>query len=294
MHIAIIVNAKIHNRNPFEQKNLDQLAAKYHLTYELYICKPNQIGATIQSLLNKIFHVFLIAGGDGTIHAAVQKLVDTDIPIAILPVGTFNHFAKELNLINDLAHTFKLIALQHIRQVDVGEVNGQIFINNSSIGFYSHVLKLKEKYQDYFAQNKFLKIIFTAFNIFNVIPIYQLKINIEGEEMMIDTCLVFIGNNYYHLDLTNMGNRAELTGGQLSVYLLKCKSRWQMIRCIFAKIFNTAAKEKYLFETATNHLTIASQSKYINIIVDGELIKLKSPLNYIIHPKKLSVIVPKQ
>jgi len=290
MKIAIVVNAR--RKESIQSNELDSLAEKYQLTYDLYFVEPDQLEALLQELMQKSYHVFLVAGGDGTVRTAAQVLVHTEIPLAILPLGTFNHFAKELNFPTDIEELFKIIKNNKTKQVDVGEVNQIIFINHSSIGLYTYVLKVKQKHKKWLGTSRLLKILFTAINIFKVIPIYTLKIKMEGQILILNTCLMFIGNNYYFTNLLDLGSRQTLTAGFLSVYILNCKNRWNLIQVMFKVLFRTLDKTKYIKQFTTDDIIIEAKSKSVNVVVDGEIMKLENPLHYTIHNKKLTVITP--
>src|SRR5437588_7718794 len=78
----------------------------------------------------------IVGGGDGAVSAAAAHLVDTETALAILPLGTLNHFARDLGIPSSLDEAAKVIARRSIRCVDVAEMNGRVFINNSAIGLY--------------------------------------------------------------------------------------------------------------------------------------------------------------
>ena len=78
----------------------------------------------------------VVGGGDGTLSAAASILAGTDTALGVLALGTLNHFARDLRIPLDLDGAIGVIAAGHHQTVDVGEVNGQVFINNSSIGIY--------------------------------------------------------------------------------------------------------------------------------------------------------------
>src|SRR5438067_1653376 len=80
--------------------------------------------------------LLIVGGGDGTISAAASALVGTETRLGILPLGTLNHFARDLGIPTRLEDAAKLIAERPERRVDVAEMNGRIFINNSAIGLY--------------------------------------------------------------------------------------------------------------------------------------------------------------
>src|SRR5438309_1559981 len=80
--------------------------------------------------------LLIVGGGDGTISAAASALAGTETLLGILPLGTLNHFARDLGVPTDLDQAAKLIAGRNGRSVDIGEMNGRVFINNSAIGLY--------------------------------------------------------------------------------------------------------------------------------------------------------------
>src|SRR5688500_896674 len=108
MRIAIIVNEQRKETPQLEYSRLDKDAKINHLSYDLVIVKPEQIPEIIKELLSKAYHGFIIAGGDGTVRCAAQLFIEQDVPLAILPLGTFNNFARELGFANDIDSLFKI------------------------------------------------------------------------------------------------------------------------------------------------------------------------------------------
>src|SRR4051794_7176429 len=86
------------------------------------------------------------AGGDGTVNTLASVAVDADVPLGVLPQGTLNHFAKDLGIPTDLDQALEVVLAGHTRRVDVGEGSGRIFVNNSSLGVYPRIVRLRERY----------------------------------------------------------------------------------------------------------------------------------------------------
>ncbi|MHC5722287.1 MAG: diacylglycerol kinase family protein, partial [Nostoc sp.] len=76
----------------------------------------------------------IIGGGDGTLNAAVDALVDTQLPLGILPLGTANDLARTLEIPNSLSEACKIIAYRNLHRIDLGWVNGKHFFNVASLG----------------------------------------------------------------------------------------------------------------------------------------------------------------
>ena len=119
--------------------------AVYKVAAEIVALPPSGLAASIAQRIADGVDVVVAAGGDGTISSVAAALIDTPVPLGILPVGTLNHFAKDLGLPLDLAGAVRTIMEGQRRRVDVGEVNGRIFVNNSSIGMYPVMVRDRDE-----------------------------------------------------------------------------------------------------------------------------------------------------
>ena len=90
----------------------------------------------------------MAAGGDGTINSVASAVVGSEKSLGVLPFGTMNHFAKDLHIPLDLEGAVNTIVAGHKTKVDVGEVNGRIFLNNSSLGLYPSIVRERQKQRD--------------------------------------------------------------------------------------------------------------------------------------------------
>ena len=101
----------------------------------------------------------IVGGGDGTISAAASALVGTETKLGILPLGTLNHFARDLEIPTDVDEAARLIAAGKDRRVDVAEMNEQIFINNSAIGLYPLMVRDRDLQQKRLGRSKRLAMV---------------------------------------------------------------------------------------------------------------------------------------
>ncbi len=93
------------------------------------------------------YNVIVAAGGDGTINSVAAAVIDSDKVLGVLPLGTFNHFARDVGIPSDLEQAARTIIAGHIIEVDAAEVNNRIFLNNSSLGLYPMIVREREKHQ---------------------------------------------------------------------------------------------------------------------------------------------------
>lgn len=246
----------------------------------------------INDLINDELDILVASGGDGTINSAASKIIDKNISLGILPSGTLNHFAKDLNIPNDIEQAIDVILKGNIIKVDVGEVNGLIFLNNSSIGFYPKVVKKRDKHLERLGGNKWIAMFRSIVNVFKNYKLLKVEIKTEEKFHEVTTPFVFIGNNEYQMNLLNLGKRKSLTNGHLSLYYGKAHGKFSVIWFTFLGLLNKLDQNKDFIIEMTDEVIIDINKKIIEVSRDGEVDHLQSPLVYKIRPKSLSVIVP--
>jgi len=232
------------------------------------------------------------AGGDGTINAVASVALERNKPLAVVPLGTLNHFAKDIGVQIELAEAAAAISLGYLKSVDVGEVNGQIFLNNSSIGLYPHIVHSRERQQERLGRGKWRAAFSAAVEMLRRHPFFRVKLEIDGEARVYKTPFVFLGNNEYSMDLYKIGSRERLDAGKLSVYFLRRGGRWGVIRLILRTLVGTLDSMKEFEQLTTDSLTIDMRRDRVMVAFDGEVAVMETPLEYRIRPRALQVIVP--
>ena len=155
--------------------------------------------------------LLIVGGGDGTISAAASALVGTETRLGILPLGTLNHFARDLGIPADLDEAAELIAARQERRVDVGEMNGRIFINNSAIGLYPLMVVDRDLQRRRLGRSKRLAMIVASLRTLMRFNHQRLTLTVNEEQARVDTPLLFVGNNDYRVDIGAPGQRESLT-----------------------------------------------------------------------------------
>jgi diacylglycerol kinase family enzyme len=234
------------------------------------------------------------AGGDGTVNAVASKALERDKTLAVLPLGTLNHFSKDLGMPQELAGVVKSIAEGHVERVDVGEVNGRIFLNNSSIGLYPRIVHKREQQQERLSRGKWSAAIFAALTVFRRDPFFRVSFDVYGQRSTHKVPFVFVGNNEYSIDQYNIGRRESLQGGELSVYFLRRGGRWGVIRLLLRTLLGMLDTMKEFQTLTTDAITIDVRKSAVLVAFDGEVEAMQTPLEYRIRPLALKVIVPTQ
>lgn len=235
--------------------------------------------------------VVVAAGGDGTISAVASALVKSNIALGVLPLGTLNHFAKDMGIPTDLDGAVSAVLTGRIVRVDVGVVNEKIFLNNSSLGLYPAIVRQRDGIQKK-GHGKWLAFLLASLNTLRRYQCLYVRLRTEGQpQIEEETPFVFIGNNQYQVCGVDFGARDRLDAGCLWVYRAPRATRTGLLRLAFQTLRgrHDTGELKVL---ATGTLAIRTKKRHLHVARDGEVETMKGPLNYSILPKALCVVAP--
>ncbi|MDP1858090.1 MAG: diacylglycerol kinase family protein [Gemmatimonadaceae bacterium] len=230
-------------------------------------------------------------GGDGTLNGVVQHLLDHDVTLGVLPLGTLNHFAKDLGIPLAMADAARVVLDGVTVRVDVGEVNGRVFLNNSSLGMYPRIVQLRERYQAR-GLAKWIVATWATLRVMDASRTLRVRITIDGHAGVRHTPLVFVGNNEYRMQGFDAGSRPSLAEGQLALYVVKTEGRWHLLRLVWRILASTAQRSGELALMQAREAIIDTESVQLSVAVDGEVESIAAPLRYRIRPGALAVRVP--
>lgn len=231
-------------------------------------------------------------GGDGTISTVAGALVGTAKRLGVLPLGTLNHFAKDLGIPLDAPTAAATLATGRETLVDVGEVNGHYFLNNSSIGLYPRIVRHREQQRQRLGRGKWPAFAWALLSALHVCPMLRLRLRIDGAERQVRTPFLFIGNNSYRMDLLRIGSRERLDAGRLSVYFARGAGRWGVAGLAVRSVFGRLEQARNFEALTVEELRVETRRPSIDVSSDGEVLRLQAPLTYRIHPAALRVMVP--
>jgi diacylglycerol kinase family enzyme len=273
----------------------DELAARFRaqgLEARIVLAQGGEelIAAARQALADGTQTV-VAGGGDGTINAVASVLADSTVRLGVLPLGTLNHFAKDLKIPLELDQAVANIAHGVALRVDVGEVNGRIFLNNSSLGIYPDIVRDREHQQRHLKRSKWVAFGWAVVGALRRFPFVSVKLKVNGGEHARRTPFVFIGNNEYLQGLT-IGSRERLDGGVLSVYATQHCTRTGLVGLAFSALLGRLAQARDFDVLLVPELVIESPHRRMRVATDGEVTLMAPPLRYRSRAAALSVIVP--
>ena len=236
--------------------------------------------------------LLVVGGGDGTVSAAASALVGPDTALGILPLGTLNHFARDLGIPAKLEDAVKLIADRPEREVDVAEMNGRIFINNSAIGLYPLMVLDRDLQRKRLGRSKRLAMMVASLRMLVRFGHQRLALTVNEEKARIDTPLLFVGNNDYRIDIGAPGQRDSIDDGCLSVFVMRKKTRAGFIAASIRALFNRTRGDDMVQLEGVTRLRVSSGKRSLAVSLDGEVVRAEPPLDYKIRRKALRVIAP--
>lgn len=286
--IAVIYNAK--SGSALSAKELTELFQKVSIQPELIKLAPS-LESDVKKAYEAGTKTFVAVGGDGTINAVANEVIKHNATLGVLPLGTLNHFAKDLSIPTDHEKAVKVIAKGQTKKVDTARVNDKLFLNNSSIGLYPLLVREREKEED--AISKWPAAVVAFFHTLRKQRTYSVTLQIDSEKLEVTTPFIFIGNNSYNLNTPGALHRHTLTGGNLTVSIVKTTNTLQMLRIALDVAIGKPDLSGYFDTHQAKKLTITAKEKHLDVAFDGETKQIKTPLRYSIEPKSLTVITPR-
>ena len=231
-------------------------------------------------------------GGDGTQSAIASRLVGTDIVQGVLPLGTLNHFAKDLGIPLKEADAIRTLVEGRTLEVDVGEVNGRVFINNASLGLYPEIVRERELQRLRLGKSKWRALASATLHATQGRPGMAVKVDAEGEQQVLRTPFVFVGNNRYTMEGLAIGERSSLQDGELSLYLGRRRGRLALVQLALRALLHRLRQDEDFQVLTGPAFEIDTTDRRIRVATDGEVLVMDTPLRFRVHPRALRVCVP--
>ncbi len=239
--------------------------------------------------------VVVAAGGDGTINAVASAVLGTGCPFGVLPQGTFNYFGRVHGIPQETRAAATALLGASVSPVQVGQVNGQIFLVNASLGLYPQLLEDREAWKQQLGRSRLVAFLSGLSTLLKARGQLKLEIELAGQRVFLRTPTLFVGNN--HLQLTRVGiddnhagavNRGELAGialrpiGTLALFGL-------LARGLLGRLGEADNIDSFSFRT----LSVSPRSrKRLKVATDGEVTWMKTPLVFQVAADPLLLLAP--
>jgi diacylglycerol kinase family enzyme len=263
------------------------------LSFPVIVRKPEQeLSSLARALIRDGYTTVVAAGGDGTVSGIASGVIGTDASLGILPLGTLNHLAKDLGIPLDLPSAIQTLVAGQRALIDVAEVNGHFFLNNSSIGLYPLFVEDRERQQRELKRPKWRAAVAAAAAALRIFPMLHMHIVPDGPPLERRTPFLFVGNNQYEFQGLRAGGRRCIDEGRLCLLVTHDTQRLRLLWLgLKALVFGMDRATDFDALTASA-IDVRMRRRIIPVALDGEVKRLQPPLRYRIRPQALRVAVP--
>jgi diacylglycerol kinase family enzyme len=290
--IAVVVNAGSGTGDTRDAADrIVRAFAAHGVAPSLAVVRGGEIGDAARRALQDGASSVVAGGGDGTLSTVASVLAGTGTPLGILPLGTLNHFAKDLCIPLDVEAAVAVIVAGHSAAVDLGEVNGRCFINNASMGLYPRLVREREKEQRA-GRAKWKALAVAAARTLQQYRHLHVIVNDGDRPRKLRTPFVFVGNNEYELEGLDVGRRQRLTEGRIQVCTAPEMTRMELVRVVAAAFTGRLRAADHFESLFATECSIEAHSSPQSVTLDGELHAMTMPLRFRTRPGMLRVIVP--
>lgn len=293
-NLTILVLANFSAGLSPEDRSADLVASfsRYpHVTCRVENIRESEgISPAIDRAIASGVDIVAAGGGDGTVSSVAHLLAGKNVALGVLPLGTLNHFAKDLGIPLDLDGAVDALCAGETIEVDAGEVNGRHFVNNVSIGAYPKVVQLRDSWRRFLG--KWPAMVLATLAVLFRMPWFRVHMEWNGKRVRRFIPLLFVGNNPYHVGWPELGSRPKLTGGILWMMLLKEMPFFGMLRGALLALIGRLWDIDELEVFEAREVSVRSSRPHVTVAIDGETFRMHTPLVFRSHPAALKVRVP--
>ncbi len=247
-------------------------------------CEPGDLTNEVSRAKDGDLRFIGVAGGDGTIRSVAQLLVGGDMPLLAVPAGTRNHFARELELV-DFPAAARAAGGPLVR-VDVGEVNGHVFVNNSAVGAYPALVEHRDGLQRRGLSKRVAQLVATWRLVRKG---HRFDVRVDGTSYR--AWAIFVGNGHYGEGLFSVSARDSMVAGELDFRLLRADRTLARTRICFALLAGRLQASPLFVGQRCQEVAVDVGNREVPVALDGEVERLQSPLHYRTRPRSLPVLV---
>jgi diacylglycerol kinase family enzyme len=294
MRVTVIVNrgAGSVTSGAVSAESLRQSFLEQGTEADVRIIPGQEIAQTAREAVAGGTDAVVAGGGDGTIRSVASVLAGGPVPLGVLPLGTLNHFARDLQIPTDLEQAVRVVATGEVKDLDLGEVNGEVFVNNSVLGFYPPVVKVRDWERRKLHRNKWLATLSAALKVLPKMPALDVGVKADGLAVHRTSHFLFVGNNEYQMSAFAYGARNRFDSGSLYLYIAKSPTRLRLLWLTLLSLVRDLGHTEGFDFWRLPEFTIDTPASSLPVYLDGEVTTMRPPLRYRTRPHELPVILP--
>ena len=234
----------------------------------------------------------LLAGGDGTINGALPVLLENyDVPFSVLPLGTFNYFARSHGIDLDPEVALEELLEAEPVKLSVASINGQPFVINVSMGFFPRIIDARERHQGRFGRNRSVAVVSGIVTALGHHRENRLLLNLDGRHRLIKSPMVSVVFNRHQIELLNL-DPSCLDQDKMTVLITRPVSRLGMLGLLLRGALGKLDTDDNLEVICASEVTIGLRGPSVRVAIDGETRRFATPLRLKVHHEGLRLMAP--
>jgi diacylglycerol kinase family enzyme len=240
--------------------------------------------------------VVVAAGGDGTINAVAQAAHDAGCPMGVLPQGTFNYFSRTHGIPLDTVAATRALLEAELEPVQVGLVNGKVFLVNASLGLYPALLEDREKFKQRFGRHRAVALLAGLSTLMQEHRQMRLRIELAGKVRDVRSTTLFVGNNRLQLQEVGLPQARAIDKGRIAAVMLKPTGTWGLLRLLMRGAAGSLVDDERVEAFQFQHMTVRPwlpTGARIKVATDGEVCLMRAPLAFRVSSRPLYLLKPR-
>jgi diacylglycerol kinase family enzyme len=239
------------------------------------------------------FAIIVAAGGDGTVAGVAHALAGTDSALAVLPMGTFNYFARGLKMPETPEAAARAIMDGSSHFIRVGTLNGRVFLNNVSIGLYPAILEEREATYARYGRYRILAHVASLRTILRFQKPYRMELMVDETRHRIRTPMVFVARSAYQLDQFGLEGAEAISDDRFVMFMAPQQTRLGFLRLAWRLVRRRVDHGRDVLVSTPRGIIVAVRGRRgIAVALDGEKLRMRLPLQIEIADDRLHVILP--
>ncbi len=294
--IEVILNAKSGSQKADEARTaIEQVLRESGRPFQITMATGEQLGRITKEKAATDCAVLVAAGGDGTICCVAEAALKHGKTLGVIPLGTFNYFAKNLGIPLEPEGATRVILEGNTVRASVLDLDGRLILNNTSIGIHPAVLLKRRQIYRRWGRNQisaYLSVLLTAFQ-----PPPRLRVRLATDEGEVtrETPLVMVCSNAFQMEAFGLAGKECLAKGDFALYVARMAGRLTILRHGWRTLLKRLRPGIDYEVICTSEVAIETiQRRRFRAAVDGDLERLESPLRFRVAPEALCVLAPRE
>lgn len=254
---------------------------------------PDRVDDEFRELVRQGVRRIGVSGGDGTIASVAAIAAQHEVELAIIPGGTLNHLAGDLDIPDDLEKALRIAVEGEARSVDAAQVNDQFFLNTSSFGMYVTFVRLRERLEKYLGYR--LASFVAAVRLFVTLRTFIVDLEVDGTKQSHVSPVVFVGVGERELKMPKLGSRLPDSQRGMHLMIVRGRSRARLAALAFAAVARgteSVARSPELTAFMVKEFTVRMRRRRGRVATDGEIRIMHAPLTYRWLPDAVRIVTP--